>query len=744
MLTLCSVQIKNFVCFEDITVEPSVDPEKPLTVIRAENGSGKTTFLRAVRWGMYGEKGLPKPSSSFSVHPVWWNPENPPIETTVSIEFETDGSSRNFEPTDAAPSRYLLHRTVRTIGKPAAGDNKPDFHRVEEKSTLIKQAYSGQWDEHVKSPDAVVEELLPWKLRDFFVMDADKVADFVGGSENKLISRQEYQQKTTDAINSLLGLEVFKKARNRVEGIAKEFGSQATKAIGDHDLNELQTQLNRHVDEKDQIETIIRDLENKETDLDDKIERLNSDYEEEIGRLGVCNSLKERRKKNREEHKQRISERNTFVTELADDLESPNLLACFASAAIISTRSFLEPLHEQGSIPDTHLPFVRNLLLQGRCVCGQDLSEEGEYRRCVTQRVADAEEGAPQANYLYKLYEATTSLHGLAENSVWKDNNARHKANLARCDNRISDLVTEQKEIDIQLDNINEEKIQTVKEEIKAHRTQLQKVRQDLALRKGTRDQLKEKIEPLRKTIDQRKRNERAATDHRNAEEMAQYVVEVLDAAYATIEQDQVTALSKQTNQLFHRMAANVSDVDFDEVHYNKTNLRMIAEIGVRPVEGRHGSVEIYALNGRGRAMPPVEINGASRRVLALSFVLALCDESNTQAPLIADSLLNFMSGRVRHNTLRVTSEYSRQPILLLTTSDLKASSEVEVVEKYAGSTYTLTGQWDALDTGEGGDVVNLTQNKQVSLLCSCGPRQYCDICERTGQAETPGWAKRL
>ena len=57
-----------------------------------------------------------------------------------------------------------------------------------------------------------------------------------------------------------------------------------------------------------------------------------------------------------------------------------------------------------------------------------------------------------------------------------------------------------------------------------------------------------------------------------------------------------------------------------------KATIRMIAEVGLRRVpDSNH--FEIYALNARGRAMPPVEINGASRRVLALSFVLALCED---------------------------------------------------------------------------------------------------------------------
>ena len=54
------------------------------------------------------------------------------------------------------------------------------------------RALDGQWGTHEQSPDAVVAELLPWELRDFFIMNADEAADFVGGSENKPVSRQEY------------------------------------------------------------------------------------------------------------------------------------------------------------------------------------------------------------------------------------------------------------------------------------------------------------------------------------------------------------------------------------------------------------------------------------------------------------------------------------------------------------------------------------------------------------------------
>ena len=120
--------------------------------------------------------------------------------------------------------------------------------------------------------------------------------------------------------------------------------------------------------------------------------------------------------------------------------------------------------------------------------------------------------------------------------------------------------------------------------------------------------------------------------------------------------------------------------------------------------------------------------------------MLGLCKVSGTLAPLVADSLLNFMSGSVRTNTLRITAETASQPILLLTGSDLESKSEVDLVARYAGATYTLTGQWQ--HTAQGGDVVNLTDERQVSLICRCGPREFCNVCERQGQADNPGWIR--
>lgn len=745
MLILQRVEIENFVCFDSIVVEPSTDRERPLTVIRAENGSGKTTFLRALRWGMYGENGLPGDTPArFPIHPAWWHPEAKAIETRVSIEFEADGSSRHYIDTENDTALYRLDRIVKTIGVDTNRDSEQEFRRIEEHASLMVKELDGTWSKHDKGPDSVIEELLPWSLRDFFVMDTDEATDFVGGSENKAISRQQVQEKTTDAITSLLGIDVFKSARGRVEGVARNFGKKATRAIGDQSLIDLQKELDEARATKTELESRIGEETNREAELNDNIERVIDDLEAELQRSGSLEPLLQRRKVNERQYDEAVKNRNSCIVQLAKYLEAPDLMASLGSTAISQTNDFLEPLYDQGRIPMAYIPFVQSLLESQRCVCGQILRDDNEHGMRVRESIEKADSEAARAGFLHQLHNAVQALKLSSESSTWNIKREATAANLTQYNEYISELKNEKKDIDAKLDIIDDAKIQILRDERDSVQDQLNDCAVRLRLHRDQLPALDQRITSLAHTINQRQRNERAAADHRASEEIARHVVEILDSAYSAIEEKQVNDLSERMGRLFYQMSANVSDDDFEDAQPNKATLRMIAHVGVRSVEGSAGKFEIFALSNRGRPMSPVQINGASRRVLALSFVLALCIESQTRAPLIADSLLNFMSGAVRRNTLQATSEHSRQPILLLTGSDLEAQSEVETVTQAAGATYTLTGQWDAIDAGSGGDVVNWTEQRQVSLLCQCGPRQYCEICERAGQAGAPGWTKRV
>lgn len=743
MIRLRRIDIRNFVCFDHILVEPSVDPEKRLTVVRAENGSGKTTFLRAVRWGMYGERGLPgERTGAFSIHPADWQPDEDGIVTKVEIEFETDGSTRVLGGEGGDVTVYNLTRRVTTVSSVVLRDDEPDYRRVSEQAQLMRKGPDGAWMP-MPHPNAVIEELLPWGLRDFFVMDADEAADFVGGSENKAIARRDVISKTTKAVHSLLGIDVFKEATGRVERIEREFGSEATRAIGDEDLNALQRRLEDRRREKAELEQDLTDRRRRRDELADELRRARDDLETEVKGVGAAEQLSDRLRKTRQRQREVSDRYRRTHLRLAGQLESIHLLGALARPLIAKAHGELKPLHDSGMIPLRHLQFVRELLEEGLCVCGQELSTDSVYRGRVEKRIAKTADIERRAEYLDKLYDAAHALVRRGHAAEWRERTDQLGQDVVLLRDELSGLERECREIDADLERIDEDNIHVLRDKIDAFQTQLDTVDQKIVRDETALRPVVQEIQSLGKRIQQRTRKERVATDKRAAEKLARAVATILRRAYKTLEREQVEELSQRMNLMFGQMAANVSDEDVANAEANKATLRMIAEVKLRSADNAVGEYEICAFNARGRLMPPIEINGASRRVLALSFVLALCRESRTYAPLIADSLLNFMSGTVRRNTLRATAENSSQPILLLTGSDLEGQHEADITSRYAGATFTLTGQWDVMAEGGGGDVLNYTDRRRIAVICDCGPRQFCDVCERLGQNETPGWSRR-
>ena len=743
MLKFRSIEINNFVLFDNVIIHPSTDTDRPLTVVRAENGSGKTTLLRAIRWGMYGENGLPGQAQRFPIQPARWKPSDGEIRTEVAIEFETDGSTRHDRHGRPNITAYRLSRSVTTLPKTDADSHGPDFYRAAEGAQLMVQAVDGRWEPHTAGVGAVVEQLLPFDLQDFFVMDADEAADFVGGSENKVIAHDDVVRKTTTAVHSLLGIDIFRSASERTKRIGRDFGASATKAVGDARLNEVQEEFDALLRRQEQLNAKADGNRVTRAKLDEQLAEVTDALVVEAKSVGAAEQLVKRRAENREQHSRVARQHRQAAAGLAGLLESPELLASLTIQSISRVNDILSPLHEEGQIPQAHLHFVRGLVRTGICVCGADLSSDDGARREVQRRIDESETKQDRANYLAQLYETCQDLHGLVERRHWDDARGKLVGRLSDSERELNELDTVQRDINRQLDQTDHTKIRVLRDEEATITTQKAAIERNLATDTQELMKVEAQINSTRRRLDQGRRKEIAARDDRAAQILADSVTDILTRAYETIQVAQVRELSERMNDLFHRMAANASDEDLGEVQPDKATLRMITEVGLRPADGKPGNYEIYALNSRRRSMPPIEINGASRRVLALSFVLALCMESGTDAPLVADSMLNFMSGAVRRNTLRVTARHAKQPILLLTGSDLAETSEVETVEQYAGATYTLTPQWEAGAGVRDGDVIRETKPGLISLVCPCGPREYCDTCERVGQSRLTGWTRR-
>ena len=731
MFLLDRLRIREFVCFGDITLDPARGRDRSLTIVRAENASGKTTLLRAILWGLYGDDALPRSGNSpFRLQPVDWTSDSEPVTTSVEIGFTTEISSGD----GSRRPRQIRGRLVRSVVTEAArgrADGAPDFRRRPETLRLMREdPGTGAWDEWDYSAPQAIQNLAPFDLRSFLAVDAEEAADFVGGVEAKPVDRPEAVRKTTEAVRALLGLNAFRKASQDLKRIEGEFRREANKAVGDEELDRLEDEVGRA--EKD-LESTVQSLERHRSNLDNlDLQRVRTERELEELLIGAGDPDElVRRKRDLDRRRGDLwSERQQTLDALSGSVASRELFGTLAAHSFGETVAALRPLHDEGKIPMAHLPFVRRLLEDGRCICGAHLTPGSRGRRVVEEEVQDSA-AIDRADHLEQVFDFARGVGESVAESPWCEGVETLLARKTGLSEQLDDLDSEGEDLTRRLGRLDNPRIDMARDRLRSIEVQIAQENQGIGLERVNEERGKKELLTLERTLDAARKRAGVGRESRACERLTAAIRNVIDGAYARIQREQVRELSEQMRRLFEGMALNAEEDDSAAGDEGKTSLAMIAEVGVqrKPIRNDPDSFEIYARDIHGRFMPPTEINGASRRILALSFILATCQASGGQTFLVADSLLNFMSGHVRTNALRAMAKYCRQPILLLTPADLQATSERELVRLHAGKTYTLTGQWQ--HGPKRGDVLNLTDPRRMALLCECGPESHCSVCER-------------
>lgn len=727
------IEIDNFVIFPHLELYPSINPDKPLTIIRAENGSGKTSLLRAIKWCLYGEKGLPTHEGVYPIHLQSLDPTERDITTRVSIEFKVDTSSSTFR----------LQRSAVTSKNPIGGVQ--NFVREKETATLLeKKRGQSKWTEVRTGLDSVIQHYMPWGLRNFFIMDTDEVADYVGGAENVQLSQKSVRELTTSAILSVLGLDVCKSAQIRMQRIADDYERETARITKSQQVVSVQRDLENARETATELGVELLRLDTERQDLDAEIGRLQAELDHLLISLENESDLQRRRHRNSQEVDLAIRELAEKQIILDDIAHSKEIYAALARGHIDRTVALLKPKFKSGEIAFRHIPFVRELLENGQCVCGEDLARTGSHRRKVQSFIRKVSKQEETAEIMTNVFEAARNQQILNSNNRVLDRIFSAQNSITSLEKRVSDLETEKRELEDKLDQLDSPRIKSLRELIQSRNRRVMELEREIGSKQIQMEQEIRIRDSLQKELQELLRKQVTGLVTSGCHRVASLMLRVFERTYQAITKVQIPELSEQMNRFFLQMAANVADTDFVNIDTQGKSIRMIEQVKIEKITGGLDQFEIKVLNSRGETLGPTQINGASRRIIALAFVLAMCEGSQSHTPLVADSLLNFMSGRVRTNTLRIINEHSDQPILLLTGSDLGGDEEMALVREFGGAFYTLTGQWDAIDAGHGGDVVNLTENTRVSLLCECDPRQFCSICERSGQRGRVGWEERV
>ncbi|MER6946553.1 AAA family ATPase [Nonomuraea sp. NPDC000554] len=726
MIRFHDLVVRNFALYPDAHLHFSTDEQHPLTVIRGENECGKTTLMRAFLWVLYGEQGLPEIKGVLHpIRPVWADEES--VRTSVELRFEARSSKGS--------SNYKLIRRATTSAR-----NGRVSYFDEEVKLYYRNVGDGSWDSaDSQMLDLLMRRFFRPELRDFFFIDADKAVQFVGGPEGAH-DDSVMRTMTTQAINNLLGLDSLHRSIERLEQRQSVFVRQAGRDSGNTDQVKLAARLEELQQQKDRANLELKSLQEKHLTIEKDLNDYEAKRQKDILHITEASGINEQVRKAQDRLSLEQERRASLIGSLSSLVDSDSRLSTFLMLpAIESVIATLEPMQRQGLIPPTELTLLPRLIREGKCVCGISFDEHPERKHAVQKRLRDSEGYLESAQFLDEVLNCAQRLGNQAVGRggrPWTEDVDECLSRLGEVDRDMSDIISELDILKVKASEIAQGLDAAAYAERERHSAELRRLHTASAERLLlTENIVKETAAELRSVSEKLRvlqTGEKRSRDLRDKAEVSEDLQIILTTALHAVESEQVHELSRAMNRIFRNVIGATEESNFSEVGVQ----------GIPSVIGSKMTYELFAKDGK-RNKPLAMANGASRRALAVSFVLALAETTASSVPFVADSLLHAFSGGVLRRMVSYLVDGQRvgQPIIFGHTHDLLDDDIRDVLRTAAGRTYTVTSQ-----SHVGGDVVRAAPNRQnarQTVVCDCGINEYCDICEHVTYAGDSRFVRR-
>lgn len=329
-------------------IEFSKDPDQNVTVLLGINSSGKTTFVQAFRWVLYGDDTFASKKAGSSLINQDAMVEMRKDETQdVSVTLDFTHKGIDYEVVRTARFKSYLSGTAKMDG-----------------NSFVHVYYydeDGQKKE-AKQAEVTISEILPDKLSEFFFFDGEKIA------------QSTVKENVEESINAVMGLTPLKKMtvhlNENYRGSAVSLLRSDLQDDNSHKLEDYQKTISN-------LEKDITVLDEKKVDHIKNAKTCKAyldQYADQIEEIG-------KRSGRQEELGNYLRMRIIFdqaIERSEKQLFVDNGQLCLEQyLAYLFTK--VKPLLNKEDYSKTGIPemtgnSIRFLLERGKCVCGSDLS----------------------------------------------------------------------------------------------------------------------------------------------------------------------------------------------------------------------------------------------------------------------------------------------------------------------------------------------------------------------------------
>lgn len=643
-MVLEEIRLKDFRCFYgEGSVRFSTDPEKPVTLIYAENGVGKTTLLNALLWCFFGD---------------------------TTARFEKKGEILNYDAkregkNTSSVEVFFEHNDNQYVAKRFFTENGRNNNGEDFKIARIEAGHHRL----LETPETFINTVIPKDMAGHFLFDGEHAENF-SSEDNKGLVR--------NAVRDILGCTLVETAIEDLKAASSHFRRFISSTSSSQEIEKLNTEIetlqsqilsaqdalkNANL-ERVSVDTQIGDIDQKLRDTEHA-----KHYQRERDNLTLQLEKASKRKQEYENDIFRwIGDNGRFIV---------------SKKLTEETYSYLEQEENKGRIPAPYNEeFVKDLLTSRVCVCGRSLevgSKEAEKVSCLLHQAANK----IMLDRIIRIRARISNLKSqrrLAPNKL-----IEAKEKLARENEEISKLEARLGEISNKLKNINFE---------------------DIAQRESRRDDLKRKLKEIDRTIgafensiieaqNSIKTKERQMDNMAEQDKQARIFVKRRNLC-ETIKGTLENKLLEEEKQARTVLRASIKKI-IDSTSRKNFQVKMsddytISLLNKEGVTLPKSSGENQLL---GLAFTAALINFAKIRQNAQDKSLL----PGTIAPLVLDSPFGQLDRVYKTATAEFMPQMARQVVLLL--SQTQGDEEVlNVLQSYIGSEYVLVRH----NRGEQGD----------------------------------------
>lgn len=702
-MKLLRAQFQNFRLLRDLELKFSDNLEKKLTVIRAENETGKTTILTALQWALFGDDALPNKGKDFRLHPIDWPAdENRRVPIVVTVEFEVLSTHRGSE----TRRRYRIIRSVYeelNHNQWSRGQSSVNLYRFTDTGTDL-----------IDSPESFIVDEFPPELRDVFFTDGDRALSYIEADVNVKSKRDKVQK----AIRALLGLGIVENAIKHVGKTAQEVNKAARSFGCSEDLNRVTTKIAEIEEQLEELDEKIKDADSQFIAFDEKLVEIDKTISVALvkGDKEQLNNDLQRVKKEIEQLNQRISAAEKEHSTL---FKSQNLASDLLAPVVKNAAAILEKMHDSGKIPNTTIPVLEERLRSEICICGETINDSDEASRRRKNHIEGLIEGSRKADAIQAivtdLYYGARSIY-VRENvpSEWREDYRKVVENRDDLKALRDEAGQKYRSIEAKIDSLPDTDIQGLRETKRYYKEQRDRYLSAKSTyetqRNGLNRVLQEYTDTRSRLLREQDKGKRFLADL----QVTQDVMKVLNGAYEQITHQELQKVSVLMNALFLEMIG---------ADPSQHAIIRSAEI--------NSEFDIIVYGPHNRTLnPDRDLNGASRRALTLSFILALTKISGVEAPNVIDTPLGMTSGYVKRSILKTAIRESSQLVLFLTRAEITSCEDI--LDDHAGVVTTLTNpaHFPKMLINDPG----VTEARVMT--CKCNHRLECTLCERRLDAE--------